>query len=51
MSVDDILDTYGEDLGRSVRLNFGENEFGEDQMITLHGIRSLDHLTDNLFVF
>ena len=51
MSVADILDTYGEDLGRSVRLNFGENEFGEDQMITLHGIRSLDHISDNLFVF
>ena len=51
MSVADILNTYGEDLGRSVRLNFGADEFGDDQMIILHGVRSLDDLSDNLFVF
>ncbi|MEO3414468.1 calcium-binding protein [Roseovarius sp. CAU 1744] len=51
MSAAEILSTYGEDLGRTVRLNFGEDEFGNDQMITLHRVRSLDDLSDSLFVF
>ena len=51
MSVEDILLTYGEDLGLSVRLDFGPDEFGDDQMITLNTVRNLDHLTDLLFVF
>ena len=51
MSAAEILSTYGEDLGRTVRLNFGEDEFGNDQMITFHRVRSLDDLSDSLFVF
>lgn len=50
MTVADILETYGRDLGRSVRLDFGEDAYGEDHMITLIGVRSLDMLSDALFI-
>ena len=50
MSVRDILDTYGRDLGRTVQLDFGEDAFGDDQILTLIGVRRLDLLDDALFV-
>ncbi len=51
MTVDQILETYGQDLGRSVRLNFGEDAFGDDQMVTLNGVRDMGMLSDSLFVY
>ena len=51
MTAQDILNLYGEDLGQSVRLDFGLDAFGDTNMITLDGVRKLDDLADSLFTF
>ena len=51
MTTSEILDTYGVDTGRSVRLDFGLDGLGHSQVIILDGVGNLNALSDSLFTF